>query len=88
MTNRKERKQNQAARMAWGEAKARFSIMLTPTAVNRMDERAKTLELSRSELLEQTARGLVPMSDTDPTKEEKEALGKHLENLSLCIRMS
>jgi hypothetical protein len=88
MTNRKDKKQNQAFRMAWGEAKARFSIMLTPTAVNRMDERAKTLELSRSELLEQAARGLVPMSDTDLTKEEKETLGKHLENLSLCIKMS
>ncbi len=88
MSNRKERKQNQAGRMAWGEAKDRFSIMLTPTAANKIDNRAKALGLSRSELLEQAARGIVSMSDTDPTNEDKETLGKHLGNLSLYIKMS
>ena len=88
MSDRRKKKQNQAERMAWGEAKERFSIMLTPTAVNKIDDRAKALGLSRSELLEQAARGLVPMSDTDPINEEKETLGKHLENLLFCIRMN
>jgi hypothetical protein len=38
--------------------------------------------------LEQAARGIVSMSDTDPTNEDKETLGKHLGNLSLYIKMS
>jgi hypothetical protein len=88
MSNRKQRKQNQAGRMAWGEAKDRFSIMLTPTAAHKIDDRAKALGLSRSELLEQAARGIVSMSDTDPTNEDKENLGKHWENSSLCTKMS
>lgn len=66
--------------MAWGEAKERFSIMLTPTAAQKIDDRAKALGLSRSELLEQAARGVVAISDTDLTEEDKENLVKPLAN--------
>jgi metal-responsive CopG/Arc/MetJ family transcriptional regulator len=62
--------------MAWGEAKERFSIMLTPTAAQKIDDRAKALGLSRSELLEQAARGVVSISDTELAEEDKENLGK------------
>ncbi len=62
--------------MAWGEAKERFSIMLTPTAAQKIDERAKALGLSRSELLEQAARGVVSISHTEMNQEDKENLGK------------
>ncbi|AFZ18922.1 ribbon-helix-helix domain-containing protein [Allocoleopsis franciscana] len=76
MRDRRKKKQNQAERMAWGEAKERFSIMLTPTAAQKIDERAKALGLSRSELLEQAARGVVSISDTEMNQEDKENLGK------------
>jgi metal-responsive CopG/Arc/MetJ family transcriptional regulator len=62
--------------MAWGEAKERFSIMLTPTAAQKIDDRAKALGLSRSELLEQAARGVVSISDTELAEEDKENLEK------------
>jgi len=76
MSERPKKKQNQAERMAWGEAKERFSIMLTPTAAQKIDDRAKALGLSRSELLEQAARGVVSINDTELTQEDKENLGK------------
>ena len=76
MSDRPKKKQNQAQRMAWGEAKERFSIMLKPTAAQKIDDRAKALGLSRSELLEQAARGVVSISDTELTQEDKENLGK------------
>ena len=76
MSERPKNKQNQAQRMAWGEAKERFSIMLTPTAAQKIDDRAKALGLSRSELLEQAARGVVSISDTELTQEDKENLEK------------
>ncbi len=75
MSDRRKKKQNQAERMAWGEAKERFSIMLTPTAAQKIDERAKALGLSRSELLEQAARGVVSISHTEMNQEDKENLG-------------
>lgn len=76
MRDRRKKKQNQADRMAWGEVKERFSIMLTPTAAQKIDDRAKALGLSRSEFLEQAARGVVSMSDTELTQEDKENLRK------------
>jgi hypothetical protein len=88
MNNRRGKKQNQADKMAWGEIKERFSIMLTPTAAETIDTRAKALGLSRSELLEQMARGMVGVSDTDLTKEDKDCLGKRSENLFAFIRTS
>lgn len=80
MISRRKKKQNQADRMAWGEVKERFSIMLTPTAAQKIDDRAKALGLSRSEFLEQAARGVVSMSDTELTQEDKENLEKPSEN--------
>lgn len=88
MNNRRGKKQNQADKMAWGEVKERFSIMLTPTASQKIDARAKALGLSRSELLEQIARGMVGVSDTDITNKDKESLGKPSENLLPFIRTS
>jgi metal-responsive CopG/Arc/MetJ family transcriptional regulator len=74
--------------MAWGEVKERFSIMLTPTAAETIDIRAKALKLSRSELLEQMARGMVGVSDTDLTKEDRNSLGKPSGNLLPFTRTS
>ncbi len=88
MNNRRGKKQNQADKMAWGEVKERFSIMLTPTAAETIDTRAKSLGLSRSELLEQMARGMAGVSETDLTKEDKENLGKPSENLLAFTRTS
>ena len=50
--------------------------MLTPTAAQKIDDRAKALGLSRSELLEQAARGVVSISHTEMNQEDKENLGK------------
>jgi molybdopterin biosynthesis enzyme MoaB len=44
------------------------------------------LGLSRSELLEQAARGVVAISDTDLTEEDKENLGKALSELIACCQ--
>ncbi|NER40047.1 MAG: ribbon-helix-helix protein, CopG family [Oscillatoria sp. SIO1A7] len=51
--------------MAWNERKERLGINITPTAIKALDIRAQQLDLSRSELIEQLARGLVTMEQLD-----------------------
>ena len=41
----------------WGESKVRVQIMLTPTALLKVDECADELHLTRAELLERVIRG-------------------------------
>ena len=41
---------------AWGESKVRVQIMLTPTALSKVDEVADELHLTRAELLERVIR--------------------------------
>lgn len=73
---RKKRKQNQAEKGAWGENKERVAIMLTPTAIEVLDARAKALSLSRSEFLERIVRGKAGMSSEQLLPGEVEKLGE------------
>ena len=50
------RKDNRIAAGSWGESKQRVNIMLTPTAVEKVDEIAHRLELTRSEVVERLIR--------------------------------
>ena len=45
----------------WDEVKKKFHYSLTPTAHLKLDELAKTYGLSRSEFIEQVARGIIPV---------------------------
>lgn len=40
----------------WGESKQRINVMLTPTAVDRLDKVAEELGITRSEALERLCR--------------------------------
>lgn len=46
------------------QVKRQVSLMLTPEAQQRLDEMARQRGLSRSEFVEQFARGLIPLADT------------------------
>ncbi|MCC3475720.1 MULTISPECIES: hypothetical protein [unclassified Microcoleus] len=65
-----------AERSAWGENKERYSIFVTPTAMKAIDTRADALAISRSEFLEQFARGVAGMNDSELTKEDREKMCK------------
>jgi metal-responsive CopG/Arc/MetJ family transcriptional regulator len=52
-------KRVQAGRGEYGETKDRINISLTPTAQQLLDQQAVLIGVSRSELIEQFARGLV-----------------------------
>ncbi|MBI4784190.1 MAG: ribbon-helix-helix protein, CopG family [Oscillatoriophycideae cyanobacterium NC_groundwater_1537_Pr4_S-0.65um_50_18] len=52
-------KRKQADREEYGEKKDRINISLTPTAQKLLNQQAVSLGVSRSELIEQLARGLV-----------------------------
>lgn len=67
-----------AERSAWGENKERYSIFVTPTAMKAIDTRAEALDISRSEFLEQFARQMVGMTNTELAKEDREELTKSL----------
>ena len=45
----------------YGEVKGRYNMTLTPTAVEGLDALASSMNLSRSELVEQFGRGLLPI---------------------------
>lgn len=51
----------------YSEVKASVSLALTPTAIYRLDSLAKTMGLSRSEFVEQIARGLIDISQKEKT---------------------
>lgn len=56
----------------YDEHKKRVNISLTPTAVERLDALAESMDVSRSELVEQVARGTIPLL----TKQQAHRLGK------------
>ena len=58
----------------YDEHKKIVAVALTPTAVKRLDALADSLDVSRSELIEQVARGTSPL--ISPVKVER--LGKSL----------
>lgn len=49
----------------YDEHKKRVNISLTPTAVERLDALAGSMDVSRSELIEQVARGTIPLRIND-----------------------
>lgn len=48
-----------ASPKAYEEGKERVNVSLTPTAVQQLDSKAAQLNVSRSELVERFARGLI-----------------------------
>ena len=56
----------------YDEVKKRVSLSLTPTAISKLDELAQELSLSRSELVEQIARGVIPLTGQKSLSEEFE----------------
>lgn len=59
----------------YDQVKQAFSFSLTPTAVKKLEEMAKSLGLSRSELVEQIARGIWKLNLT--TSEQSQPLSKN-----------
>jgi len=56
---RKGRKSVAGEPEIWGELKQRSAIMLTPTALRRLNEASIALGISRSELVERLARSAI-----------------------------
>lgn len=52
----------------YNELKKAYSLSLTPTAINSLDSHAKICGISRSELVEQFARGLEELQEQPPTQ--------------------
>ena len=61
------KKDNRIAAGSWGESKQRVNIMLTPTAVEKVDHVAEELQLTRSEILERLIRS--PCLESEILKE-------------------
>ena len=72
---RKGRKRLRGVPELHDELKGRVTIALTPTGVGGIDAIAKSLDLSRSEVIERIGRGLIPLA-TAFSQEENEALSK------------
>ena len=54
----------------YDEVKKRVNLSLTPTAIAGLDELSQELDLSRSELVEQIGRGLIPLAEQKSLSEE------------------
>ncbi len=52
------------------EVKKRVNLSLTPTAIAGLDKLSQELNLSRSELVEQIGRGLIPLAEQRSLSEE------------------
>ena len=52
------------------EVKKRVNLSLTPTAIAGLDKLAQELDLSRSELVEQIGRGMIPLAEQRSLSEE------------------
>ena len=52
------------------EVKKRANLSLTPTAIAGLDKLSQELDLSRSELVEQIGRGLIPLAEQRSLSEE------------------
>lgn len=61
----KAQEKNNKASEQEKEGKKRVNLTLTPTATACLDKQANKLHLSRSELVEQIARGLISMTNED-----------------------
>ncbi|WP_449416067.1 ribbon-helix-helix protein, CopG family [Phormidium nigroviride] len=57
-----EKAKNKAGRPGlYSEPKEKVSLALTKTAIHNLEELASQLGVSRSELVEQVARGIIPL---------------------------
>ena len=54
----------------YDEVKKRVNLSLTPTAIAGLDKLSQELNLSRSELVEQIGRGLIPLAEQRSLSEE------------------
>lgn len=75
----------------YDELKNRVAMSLTPTAVAGLDAVAKSMDLSRSELVEQIGRGLFSLSRPETvilTPEQVDQLGKHSNTSSPLLVMN
>lgn len=75
----------------YDELKNRVMVSLTPTAVAGLDALAKSIDLSRSELVEQIGRGLFSLSRPEAvtlTPEQVNQLGKHSNTLLPLLVMN
>jgi len=57
----------------WDEVKKKVGIVLTPTAIAKLDELARHYGLSKSELIERIARGWIPLGKMQEPSSEPEA---------------
>jgi metal-responsive CopG/Arc/MetJ family transcriptional regulator len=56
----------------YDEIKTRATMTLTPTAINELDRKAAELGLTRSELVERFARGIIQLPEQEqPAKKRK-----------------
>ena len=68
----KGKKTSQGYPELYDEVKKRVNLTLTPTAISGLDELAAELDISRSELVEQVGRGLIPLAEQKSLSEEFE----------------
>ena len=59
--NKKGQRGTRTQSNTYSEVKGRYNMTLTPTAVKGLDAIAQSMNLSRSELVEQFGRGLIPI---------------------------
>jgi len=57
----------------WDELKKGLRLMMTPTAIAKLDELAREYGLSKSELVERIARGWIPLGKMQEPSSEPEA---------------
>ena len=70
----------------YGEMKKRVNFTLTPTGIARLDGLASQMQLSKSELVEQVARGVIPLQADALTTMEREIVKKYFSR-SLPMQM-
>lgn len=63
--SKKEQRGTRTQSNTYSEVKGRYNMTLTPTAVKGLDAIAQSMNLSRSELVEQFGRGLIPILSPD-----------------------
>ena len=66
----KGKKTSQGYPELYDEVKKRVNLSLTPTAIAGLDKLSQELNLSRSELVEQIGRGLIPLAEQRSLSEE------------------
>ncbi len=66
----KGKKTSQGYPELYDEVKKRVNLSLTPTAIAGLDKLSQEFNLSRSELVEQIGRGLIPLAEQRSLSEE------------------